>query len=55
MTCASDLVLEKYPFFNDLSERGVELDVAPTSRVASFFKGHQVTNLNGPWLKESLK
>jgi len=55
MTCASDLILVKYPFFNSLTGMGVELDVAPSSRVASFFKGHQVTNLNGPWLKESLK
>ena len=55
MTCASDLILEKYPFFNGLREMGIELDVAPSSRIASFFKGHQVTNLNGPWLKQSLK
>lgn len=54
MTCASDVVIEKYPFFMNLIDFGVELDVAPSSRVASFFKGYQVTNLNGRWLKESL-
>lgn len=55
MTCASDQILTKYTFFTGLKEMGIELDVAPSSRIASFFKGHQVTNLNGRWLKESLK
>jgi hypothetical protein len=55
MTCASDLILNKYPFFQNLSEFGIDLDVAPSSRMASLFKGHQVTNLNRRWLKESLK
>ena len=55
MTCARDLILQKYPFFNGLVDLGVELDVAPASRVASFFKGRQVTNFNGPWIMKSLK
>lgn len=54
LTCSSDLILKKYPFFLGLVELGVELDVAPSNRIMSFLKGHQVTSLNRRWLKESL-
>lgn len=55
MTCESQKILQRYPFFNNLAGYGVELDVAPTSKVGSWLYGKQVTNFNFGWVKKSLK
>jgi hypothetical protein len=55
MTCESDKILERYPFFRNLNRFGVELDVAPSSKLGSLLTGKSVTNFSFSWLKKSLE
>jgi hypothetical protein len=55
MSCLSDQVMAEYDDFRQLiEENNIELDIAPTNKFLSFFKGMNVSTPDPNWLKESL-
>jgi hypothetical protein len=54
MSCARELIQERYSFFGNLEQFGIEFDAAPASPFWSAVNGRSVTNFDRAWLRRSL-